>query len=121
MVGRKHSFGQQYLNLAPDCFFPSTIMHELFHTLGVDHTQSRSDRDKHVIIHWENIIPEVQYNFCKDNSGQTSTYGVKYDAKSIMHYRAYNTFAIDIKKPSMSPKMIRNVKSYVPSTFYSEI
>ena len=121
MVGTGHSFDQQYLNLAKGCFDKTTIMHELFHTLGVYHTQSRSDRDKHVIIHWENIRPETRYNYCKDNSGQTSTYGVKYDAKSIMHYRAYNTFAIDIKEPTMSSKMIRNVKSYVPSMFYSEI
>ena len=106
MVGRKQTFGQQSLNLAQECFSPSTIMHELFHTLGVDHTQSRSDRDKHVIIHWENISPELQSQYCKVKSGQTSRYGVEYDAKSFMHYTAYGAAgAIDLNKPTISSKV----------------
>ena len=95
----------QYLNLAQNCYSLSTILHELFHTLGVLHTHARNDRDQHVNIHWENIRPDQQFNYCKENSGQTSTYGVEYDAKSFMHYTAYNAFAIDMSKPTISSKV----------------
>ena len=108
----------QYLNLAQNCYSLSTILHELFHTLGVLHTHARNDRDQHVTIHWENIRPDQQFNYCKENSGQTSSYGVEYDAKSFMHYTAFNAFAIDMSKPTISSKVKNNcIKSYLKGFF----
>jgi len=37
------------------CINRGVIAHELFHALGVDHEQSRSDRDNFVTINWNNI------------------------------------------------------------------
>ena len=99
-----------YLNLDGEgCFFPSTIMHELFHTLGVDHYHQRSDRDKYVIIHWDNIKPDMHFAYCKDRSGEgekatLSTYGTEYDFKSFMHYHDWFN-ALDTNKPTISSKV----------------
>ena len=95
---------QTDLNLDEECFSPSTIMHELFHTLGVSHYQQRSDRDKYVIIHWDNITPKHHHDYCKDRSGEKSTYGTDYDFKSFMHYiDSFN--ALDTSKPTISSKV----------------
>ena len=95
---------QTDLNLDEECFSPSTIMHELFHTLGVIHYQQRSDRDKYVVIHWDNITPNHYNDYCKDRSGEKSTYGTDYDFKSFMHYiDSFN--ALDTSKPTISSKV----------------
>ena len=51
---------------------------------GYYHEQSRSDRDDHVKIHWENIIPSMRYNFNKCN--HCNNQGLAYDLNSVMHY-----------------------------------
>lgn len=51
--------GPQKLNLqSPGCLTTlGTPIHELMHAVGFLHEQNRYERDKHVIIHWENILP----------------------------------------------------------------
>lgn len=83
-VGRKS--GGQKLNIGKSCNRVGIIMHELFHALGMRHEQSRSDRDQHVRIFWDNIIPEKKHNFRRIASGRMSDY----DYKSIMHYGSYS-------------------------------
>ncbi len=58
-VGRKG--GKQWLSLEDKCLNNKlkTVKHELMHAMGFYHEQSRTDRDEHVIIHFDNI----------DNSG----------------------------------------------------
>ena len=46
----------QEVGLASDCMKKGIVMHELIHVIGFFHEQSRTDRDDHVKIVWDNII-----------------------------------------------------------------
>ena len=37
--------------------FQETVLHEMLHSMGFDHEQSRNDRDNFVKIVWDNIQP----------------------------------------------------------------
>jgi len=84
MIGR--SGGKQLLKMGDHCLQLGTAKHELMHTMGFYHEQSRMDRDNHVKILWENIRKDESYNFKKYN---TNYYGQDYDLNSIMHYRKW--------------------------------
>ncbi|HUP58185.1 MAG TPA: M12 family metallopeptidase, partial [Bdellovibrionota bacterium] len=62
------------------------LIHEIGHLVGLWHEQNRADRDKHVLVRWENVA-----------SGQGSQFALAgvwgkdrgaYDYSSIMHYPA---------------------------------
>lgn len=59
--------GGQTIGLSNGCLnSPGTIMHEVLHSLGFWHEQSRPDRDQNVEIMWENIAKgslKKQLNF----------------------------------------------------------
>lgn len=60
-------------------------LHELGHSLGLIHEQSRSDRDNYVIMEWNSIENgRSNHNFSLD----VSTNLTDYDQKSVMHYPA---------------------------------
>jgi hypothetical protein len=82
--------GKQVVNLqTPSCLKKiGTVMHELKHAVGFMHEQNREDRDTFVKIIAKNIKPGMEGNFDKAKSGTTSTFGVKYDYGSVMHYSA---------------------------------
>ena len=76
--------------LGPYCHRVQTIEHEFLHSLGIDHTQSRSDRDEFITIIWNNIDGGYNnLNFEKQTSGW-STFELPYDYHSVMHYRGSN-------------------------------
>lgn len=55
-MGRKR--GRQVISLdIYGCFKKGHIVHELVHAIGFVHEQSRADRDEHVSIDEDNIIP----------------------------------------------------------------
>ncbi|KAM9318782.1 high choriolytic enzyme 1-like [Pholidichthys leucotaenia] len=68
------------------CVYHSTVQHELLHALGFNHEQTRSDRDNHIRVHWENIIDDMVYNFYKID---TLNQGTPYDYNSVMQYHRY--------------------------------
>src|SRR5690606_9404349 len=77
--------GQQFVTLGVNNSV-GVIVHELGHTLGFWHEQTRPDRDQHVTIHWGNIIPGMEGNFATYASGLMVG---PYDIDSIMHYPSY--------------------------------
>jgi len=66
----------------------ATILHEMGHTIGVWHEQSRSDRDTYVSVNYNAVIKASRSNFDKllDND-QVSTL---YDYASVMEYPAFS-------------------------------
>lgn len=64
-----------------------SIVHEIGHTLGLDHEQNRCDRDSYVEIVWQNIQSGKDSQFQKWCDGATDIVG--YSESSIMHYGQY--------------------------------
>ncbi len=62
------------------------MIHEIGHTLGYIHEQTRSDRDDHVIILFENIQAGAESQFRKNTRSQNIG---EFDIRSTMMYGAY--------------------------------
>uniref|UniRef100_A0A914DF99 Metalloendopeptidase n=1 Tax=Acrobeloides nanus TaxID=290746 RepID=A0A914DF99_9BILA len=72
-------------NLAT-CIEHDIVIHELMHTIGLWHEHMRYDRDDYIKVHYENIDPTYNNQFDKISHQESTTYGIKYDYKSVMHY-----------------------------------
>ncbi|CAO4372075.1 unnamed protein product [Caenorhabditis nigoni] len=83
-VGR--TGGKQEISLGRGCFFHEIIVHELMHSVGFWHEHSRADRDDHIKILWDNILPGMKSQFDKISAVLQDLQGENYDYKSIMHY-----------------------------------
>ncbi|XP_061102823.1 hatching enzyme 1.2-like [Conger conger] len=102
-VGRRG--GGQVVSLSRrGCVYHKIVQHELLHALGFDHEQTRSDRDQHVRILYENIKPGHKHNFRKIKTNNLQT---PYDYNSIMQYGRY-AFSKD-GKPTIVPIPNSNV------------
>ena len=64
-------------------------MHEIGHSLGFFHEQSRPDRDSYITVNFNNIQINTENNFLKYSTADINTYGTPYDFASDMHYRGY--------------------------------
>ncbi len=66
----------------------ATILHEIGHTVGVWHEQTRSDRDTYVSVNYGAVIKASRSNFDQllDNDQQLSPY----DYASVMEYPAFS-------------------------------
>lgn len=82
---------------SPDRFL-RTAQHEIIHALGFTHMQNHHARDKYIRINMDNIKPEYEHNFVKNEKTKFSDFGTRYDYYSIMHYNSYAA-AIDPSKP----------------------
>ncbi len=90
---------QQNISLASGCETGATI-HEIGHSVGLWHEQSREDRAMFVTINWANIQQQNAHNF---NQHITDGDDVgPYDYHSIMHYPR-RAFAIDTGQDTITP------------------
>lgn len=62
-----------------------TIIHEILHAAGIYHEQSRTDRDQHIEILWDNIELLSIFNFWKCDGFKIGNY----DKESVMHYHGH--------------------------------
>lgn len=77
--------GQQFILVDPGCS-TGNMIHELGHCIGLFHEHTRMDRNQHVIIHTNNIIPnflpqftQYHYNYWGKDIGD-------FDDQSVMMY-----------------------------------
>ncbi|XP_065648147.1 low choriolytic enzyme isoform X2 [Hydra vulgaris] len=74
------------VSLAGGCLRLGTVLHEIGHSIGLYHEQSRPDRDDHVTIVWNNIQSDMRFNFDKFDRNRINSLGFPYDYESMMHY-----------------------------------
>ncbi|GMT33400.1 hypothetical protein PFISCL1PPCAC_24697, partial [Pristionchus fissidentatus] len=97
--------GIQTVNLGPKCFTVTNVAHELSHTLGTLHVQSRSDRDAYITVDTKNIAKGHAHNFMKDpqSFGKTDNYAIPYEFGSMQRYHQ-KAYAINSNKPTIYVK-----------------
>jgi len=77
--------GPNSISLGRGCHSKGTALHEIAHSLGMFHEQSRPDRDRYVRIHLGNLQnSRMAFNFNKQNG--INSLGTPYDLASMMHY-----------------------------------
>ena len=86
IVGR--AGGEQQVGGSGSCTI-ATILHEMGHTVGLWHEQSRPDRNAYVSVNYSNLIKGSIGNFNQlyDNA---QTFGTYFDFASIMEYPAFS-------------------------------
>ena len=92
--------GSQTITLGAGCDWPRAA-HEICHSAGLWHEQSREDRDHFVTIHFDNIQAGQAHNFDQhitdgDDLGA-------YDYGSLMHYGRHD-FAVNPALDTVTPK-----------------
>ena len=107
-IGRQ--VGRQLVYLGTNCSTTSVI-HEIGHVVGLYHEQARSDRDEHVQIVWNNVLPGKVDNFgIQEASGFDLG---EYDYASIMHYGAFAFCRQDATGACVGPT-IRTIPEGIP-------
>jgi astacin len=102
-IGKVDPINPIYLTFA--CGNPTGVaIHETLHALGLNHEQLRGDRDQFIKINWENVNPQNYDFFAIADAKQFTSYGVKYDYGSIMHYNQYIASQTP-NKPTMIAKV----------------
>ncbi|KAI8742052.1 meprin A subunit alpha [Biomphalaria glabrata] len=98
-----NNHGKQDVSIGAGCELKGIIMHELIHTIGFWHEQSRPDRDNYINIDLNNVKAESRHDFNLHPVTEATTLNTAYDFGSIMHYGVY-TFALDRSKPVITAK-----------------
>jgi len=81
---------RQTINLTPNCSL-GNVIHEIGHTVGLFHEQSRSDRDEYVTVNFNNISSGTENNFQKwtDRTSFGADLTPSLDFGSIMMYGSF--------------------------------
>jgi len=101
-IGRT-SIVPQPVSIGSGCQSTGIIIHELMHTIGFWHEQSRLDRDNYIRINLNNVPSNYHRQFAKYSASQASTLGEPYDKQSVMHYGRY-AFAINRRIPVITSR-----------------
>ncbi|KAH7722545.1 NAS-31 protein [Aphelenchoides avenae] len=67
-----------------------TTTHEIAHTLGLFHEQSRTDRDSYISLIQANVGKGWASQYAKEPASHQTSLNVPYDYGSVMHYSAYD-------------------------------
>lgn len=85
----------------PDCISRiGHVLHEIMHVLGFYHEHQRLDRDAHIEVHYDNILPGHEANFRRVFN---ESLGLPYDAGSVMHYGPKG-FCADCSRPTITAR-----------------
>ncbi|CAG5124242.1 unnamed protein product [Candidula unifasciata] len=95
--------GRQTVSLGQGCDAKGIMMHELIHSIGFWHEQSRSDRNSYVTINLTNVEADNHHDYTILSTTTSNNQNVAYDFGSIMHYGPYE-FSIDRSIPTVTPK-----------------
>ena len=80
------------MSLSSRCHNTDTIEHEFLHALGMNHEQTRPDRDEHINLFLDRVEEYFRYNFdIKQGWMDTNS---PYDKRSVMHY-GHDAFMTD--------------------------
>lgn len=77
-----------FVHINPDCTDKGTCLHELGHTLTLQHEQCRPDRDCYITVHFENMDGKHKAQFHKFLESSVTAYG-PFDFESIMLYDSW--------------------------------
>ena len=66
------------------------LFHELCHSFGMHHEQTRLDRDDHISIRLQNVGKDFLPNFVTPDPAYFKNGRYPYDPMSIMHYDSYS-------------------------------
>ncbi|XP_059367575.1 meprin A subunit beta-like [Carassius carassius] len=84
-IGRS-SPGGQTLSIGKHCGRKGIVEHQFLHALGLNHEQTRYDRDDYVTIKYENIRKGYESKLNKHSENMSSTQETPYDYYSVMHF-----------------------------------
>ncbi|KAJ1374045.1 Astacin (Peptidase M12A) [Parelaphostrongylus tenuis] len=89
--------GGQILSLGNRCAHVGIALHQLGHTIGLFHTQTRHDRDNFITPHYENLIDGLNpgwyfgngnNQFDMESPRMNYNYNITYDFGTVMDYGA---------------------------------